>query len=99
MRHVILEAPLRRSWKTIGTSSTRSPGAERAPRQLDLEGVALRADARGSIASSVAARKALEAAREVADRDAEDRAGVPASRPGERAAHQVPVLDARPPGT
>ena len=95
MEPVIFESPTRRSTKRIGTSRTRRPS--RSTRYVvSIWNPYPRADtASRSIASSVARRK-HEAAREVADADAEEHLGVQAPAPRDEAPEQAPVLGATP---
>ena len=78
--------PRWRSRNTIGSSTTRKPARDRAVRELDLEGVAARADRRQVDRLEHLAAEALEAAGEVAH--AQRRARI-------RAYHEPPRLTIR----
>ena len=73
---LIFDSPRSRSAKVIGTSTTRKPAPQRAPGQVDLEAVALRADrARSRCASSTVAPVGAVAAGGVAHVDTRAPAG------------------------
>ena len=93
IRHDIFERPSSRSRKTIGSSTTVKP-AHRAMGQLDLEGVAARADGRQVDRLEHLAAKALQAAGQVVDVEAEHLARVPRAAAADEPPDAAPVRHA-----
>ena len=91
---LIFELPAVRSAKRIGTSTTPKPSRIGAVRRLDLERVALRADRVEVDRLEHLPAVALEAARQVADVDAEERPRVPRAAGRDEAPPAAPVLGA-----
>ena len=99
IRRDILLWPTRRSVNTIGISTTRKPELQRAIGELDLEGVALGADPAQVERLQHLAPEALEAAGQVAHRQAEHRRARTSSRRGSRAGASGPSSGCRRRGT
>ena len=93
---VILESPRSLSTNSIGTSRTRSPGPDRAERQVGLEDVAHRGDA---VEVDLLQRRTTEqpvAGGRVVHGHAEQQPGVEVAAAGEEMTAQRPVGDAPP---